>query len=146
MRRIETAWRSVGTKRPPIPGSFLFPSSHRKFLMAQVQELTDRSDFDDLLERSKKQPVALLKHSVACPFSAMGQKEFVGLEGENDPPLYALVVQYARDLSSHIAETLDVKHETPQVLIIKDGEAVYHASHDDITTESLRDAAQKVAA
>lgn len=114
--------------------------------MAQVQELTDRSDFDAMLERSKQQPVALLKHSIACPFSAMGQKEFVGLEDDGDPPLYALVVQYVRDLSGHVAETLDVKHETPQVILIKDGEAIYHASHDDITTESLREAAQKVAA
>jgi bacillithiol system protein YtxJ len=136
----------VGTNSPPIPGSFLFLSSHRKFLMAQVQELTDRSDFDDLLERSKEQPVALLKHSVACPISAQGQKEFVGLEGENDPPLYAVVVQYARDLSNHIAETLGVRHETPQVLIIKDGEAIYHASHHKISTDTLRSEAQKVAA
>jgi bacillithiol system protein YtxJ len=114
--------------------------------MAQVQELTDRSDFDALLERSKEGPVALLKHSIACPISAQGQKEFVGLEDDGDPPLYAVVVQYARDLSGHIAETLGVRHETPQVLLIKDGEAFYDASHSDISTDALRAAAQEVAA
>lgn len=114
--------------------------------MAQVQELTDRSDFDALLARSKQEPVALLKHSIACPISARGQKEFVGLEGDDDPPLYAVVVQYARDLSDHIAETLGVRHETPQVLLIKDGEAIYHASHHHISTDALRSEAQKVAA
>jgi bacillithiol system protein YtxJ len=114
--------------------------------MAKVQELIDRSDFDALLEQSKQEPVALLKHSIACPISAQGQKEFVGLEDDGDPPLYAIVVQYARDLSDHIAETLGVQHETPQVVLIKDGEAFYDASHFDITTDALRSAAQKVAA
>jgi bacillithiol system protein YtxJ len=113
--------------------------------MAQVQELNDHSDFDALLEQSKQQPVALLKHSIACPISARGQQEFVGLEGENDPPLFAIVVQYARDLSNHIADALGVRHETPQVLLIKDGEAVYHASHHDISTDDLRSAARSAA-
>jgi bacillithiol system protein YtxJ len=113
--------------------------------MAQVQELSDRSDFDALLERSKDHPVALFKHSIACPISAQGQKQFVGLEGDGAPPLYAVVVQYARDLSAHIAETLDVRHETPQAIVIKDGEAVYHASHYDISTDDLRTAARDAA-
>ncbi len=114
--------------------------------MAQVQELRDRSDFDALLEASKQQPVALLKHSIACPISARGQREFVGLEGTDDPPLYVIVVQYARDLSNHIAETLGVRHETPQVLLIKDGEAVYDASHRAISTDALREAAATIRA
>jgi bacillithiol system protein YtxJ len=69
----------------------------------------------------------------------------VGLEGDDDPPLYAIVVQYARDLSNHIAEALGVRHETPQVLLIKDGEAIYHASHYDISTDDLRSAAHSAA-
>ncbi len=111
--------------------------------MAQVQELHDAADFDALLDASRDQPVALLKHSISCPISARGQKEFVQLEDDADPPLYAVVVQYARDVSDQIAERLGVQHETPQVLIVANGEAVYHASHYDITTDALRDAAQK---
>ena len=108
--------------------------------MAQVQELSDRSDFDALLEASKQQTIALLKHSIACPISARGQREFVGLEGTDDPPLYAVVVQYARDLSNHIEDALGVRHETPQVILIKDGKAVHNVSHRAISTESLREA------
>ena len=113
--------------------------------MAQVHELSDRSDFDALLEHSKQQPVALLKHSIACPISARGQEQFVGLEEDGDPPLYAIVVQYARDLSDHIAKALGVRHETPQVLLIKDGEVIYHASHYDVSTDALRAAAEQAA-
>ena len=109
--------------------------------MAKVQELSTRADADAMLEASKEAPVYLLKHSIACPISARGQMEFVGLEGDDDPPLYAVVVQYARDVSTYLAEALGVKHETPQAILIKDGEAVNVTSHYDIKTDDLREAA-----
>ena len=83
----------------------------------------------------------LLKHSIACPISARGQMEFVGLEADGDPPLYCVVVQYARDVSRHLADTLDVPHETPQALLLSGGQAVAVFNHYDITTDALRAAA-----
>lgn len=109
--------------------------------MAQVQELVTTADADAMLEASHETPVYLLKHSIACPISARGQMEFVGLEGDGDPPLYAVVVQYARDVSSYLAEQLGVKHETPQAILIKDGEAVDVKSHGAIRLAALREAA-----
>ena len=111
--------------------------------MAQVQELTTRTQVDDLVHESNAHPVAVLKHSIACPISARGQREFVALEDDGDPPLYAVVVQYARDISNYIAEKTGVRHETPQVLILSGGEVVYSASHYDISSGALREAAQK---
>lgn len=111
--------------------------------MAQIHELHVPTDFDALLEASHEQPVALLKHSTACPISARGQKQFVQLEEDGDLPLYTVVVQHTPDLSDHIAETLGVRHETPQAIIIADGEAVYHASHYEVSAEALRDAADR---
>ena len=108
--------------------------------MAQVQELTSTADTDAMLQASHDTPVYLLKHSIACPISARGQMEFVGLEGKGDPPLYAVVVQYARDVSSYLAEQLGVKHETPQAILIQDGEAVDVKSHHDIRIGALREA------
>ena len=89
--------------------------------MAKVQELATRADADAMLEASNEAPVYLLKHSIACPISARGQMEFVGLEGDADPPLYAVVVQYARDVSEYLAEQLGVRHETPQAVLIANG-------------------------
>ncbi len=111
--------------------------------MAQVQELSTRTQVDDLVYESYAHPVAVLKHSIACPISARGQREFVALEEDGDPPLYAVVVQYARDVSNYIAEKVGVRHETPQVLILSGGEVVYSASHFDISSGALREAAQK---
>lgn len=110
--------------------------------MAQVQELSSQADADAMFESSHDGPVYLLKHSIACPISARGQMEFVALEGDGDPPLYAVVVQYAREVSSYIAEQLGVKHETPQAILIKDGEAVDVKSHGAIRIDALRAAAQ----
>ena len=109
--------------------------------MAQVNELATREDADAMLRASHESPIYLLKHSIACPISARGQMEFVGLEGDDDPDLYAVVVQYARDVSNYLAETLGVKHETPQAILIKDGEAVDVKSHGSIRTDDLRTAA-----
>ena len=110
--------------------------------MAQVQELASRDDADAMLKASHDAPVYLLKHSIACPISARGQMEFVGLEGDADPALYAVVVQYARDVSSYLAETLDVQHETPQAILISKGKAVDVKSHGSIRLDALRSAAE----
>ena len=110
--------------------------------MAQVHELSTTADADAMLEASHDAPVYLLKHSIACPISARGQMEFVGLEGDADPPLYAVVVQYARDVSTYLAETLGVQHETPQAILIKDGQAVDVKSHGSIRLADLREAAE----
>ena len=108
--------------------------------MAKVEELATTQDADRMIQASYESPVYLLKHSIACPISARGQMEFVGLEDDDDPDLYAVVVQYARDVSTYLAEALGVKHETPQAILIKDGEAVSVASHYDIATDALREA------
>lgn len=113
--------------------------------MASVTELKTQDDVDAMLKASHDGPVALLKHSVACPISARGQEQFVGLEGEGDPKLYAVVVQYARELSGYIAETLGVQHETPQAIILKDGEPASVFNHHRIKTADLREAAQNAA-
>lgn len=110
--------------------------------MAQVQELVTTADADAMLEASHEAPVYLLKHSISCPVSARGQMEFVGLEGDADPPLYAVVVQYARDVSTYLAEHLGVRHETPQAILIKDGEAVDVKSHGSVRLSALREAVQ----
>jgi bacillithiol system protein YtxJ len=114
--------------------------------MANVTELQTLQDFEQLLEASHERPVALLKHSIACPVSAQGQAAFVRVDGPEAPGLYAVVVQYAREVSNHIAAHTGVRHETPQVLVFAGGEVTYHASHFRITTDALREASREAAA
>lgn len=111
--------------------------------MATVSELKNRADADAMIAASQERPVYVLKHSIACPISARGQLEFVGLEQPGDPALYCVVVQYARDVSAYLAETLDVAHETPQAILLQGGQAVQVFNHYDIQTDALREASRQ---
>lgn len=52
---------------------------------------------------------------------------------------YYLDLKSFRDISNAIAEKFSVHHESPQVLLIKDGECIYDASHMDISVEELKE-------
>ena len=106
-----------------------------------METLTTQEALNDLVERSNSEPVILYKHSVVCPVSARAQEQVVELK--HDIPTYAVVVQYARDISEQVAETFDIKHETPQVIIVKEGKPVADFSHANITTKAVRDAVEQ---
>lgn len=92
-----------------------------------------------VLKESKEKPVILFKHSNSCPVSSDAHDRVKKLErqGAISESMYILIVQNAREISDRVEEDLGVKHETPQVLIIRDKEAEYHASHDDIEADEL---------
>jgi bacillithiol system protein YtxJ len=92
-----------------------------------------------VLTESHENPVILFKHSNSCPVSADAHNEIKQLERQEvvEDDMYILIVQNSPEISEQIAEELDVKHETPQVLIISDGKAIYHADHGDITTNEV---------
>ena len=113
--------------------------------MAQITELMTGADVEAMIAASHDGPVVLFKHSMACAASARMQSQFTALEGPGGPPLYAVVVQYARAASDHVARALGVKHETPQALVVRDGEVLLHLSHGAIRTERLREAARQAA-
>ena len=53
-----------------------------------------------------------------------------------------IVVQEARSLSDLVARETGIRHESPQVILFRNGEAVWNTSHHGITAESLREALQ----
>ena len=80
----------------------------------------------------------LLKHSSTCPISQAGYEEFEKfVDDHSDIPTFYLVVQEARPLSNHIAETFHVKHESPQVILFKNKDVAFHTSHWNITYDTL---------
>lgn len=111
--------------------------------MAPPRELRDPADVDALLAASHEGPVVLFKHSIACGLSAHSRQKLRHLDAAMDPPLFLLVVQHAREASAYASERLGVRHETPQAILVKDGVAVYHASHLAISAAALREAAHE---
>lgn len=95
-----------------------------------------------ILKESKDRPVILFKHSNTCPVSSDAHDKIKKLErqGAISESMYILIVQNAEAISDRVAEELEVTHETPQVIVIRNHEAVYHANHDEVDPDKLADA------
>jgi len=81
----------------------------------------------------------IFKHSTRCSISLMAKRNFE-LDWNAIPEnttLYFLDLIAHRDISALIAETFQVHHESPQVLLIKDGECILDLSHSDISAEGI---------
>lgn len=79
----------------------------------------------------------LFKHSTRCSISLMAKRKFE-FEWDALPPetsLYFLDLIKNRNISNAIADMFKVHHESPQLLLIKDGECIYETSHSDISAE-----------
>jgi len=102
--------------------------------------LTDLGQLNEIMELSHQQPVAIFKHSTRCSISRMALKQFENefdLEGSVTP--YYLDLLNHRDISQEIATRFDVYHQSPQLLLIKEGKSIYDASHSDIDTVELKE-------
>ena len=107
--------------------------------MGSFARITDTNAFQHLLDRSNQVPVVIFKHSLTCPISASAYDRMSEFDGE----VALLEVQRARDLSNEIEEKLKVQHESPQVIVLRNGEVVWNASHFKITSEAVAEAVRK---
>jgi bacillithiol system protein YtxJ len=103
--------------------------------------LTDLEQLDTIKEESKQQPVALFKHSTTCSISATALDRFerksARKEDKKGVKFYYLDLLNHRPISKAIAELFEVEHQSPQLLLIKDGKSVYDESHYGIDFEEL---------
>ena len=104
---------------------------------------------DDHLEaayaQSERRPVVLFKHSRTCSVSTGARRQMERLTNEDDPPVYELVVQQSRALSQHIGEALEIRHASPQAIVLSQRRPVAHFSHGRVTAEAVREAAKQAA-
>jgi len=99
----------------------------------QFTPINDTSTLERLLTRSHTEPVILFKHSTTCPISASAYRQMSQVEED----VSLVVVQRARDVSNEIAARTGIRHESPQAIVLRNGEAVWTASHFDITSEAV---------
>ena len=101
-------------------------------------ELTDLGQLNEIIFVSNEKPVAIFKHSTRCSVSRMALKQFENEFNSSDKVTpYFLDLIAHRDISNAIADQFGVRHESPQLILIKDGKAVYNVSHSDIDAEEL---------
>jgi bacillithiol system protein YtxJ len=107
---------------------------------AKFYTLDKMEQFDEIDEISQSKPVVLFKHSTRCSISRMALKQF---DTEFNYPeekidWYLLDLLNHRDLSNEIASRYNVMHQSPQIVVIRNGKAVFNESHDSISAEDLK--------
>ena len=101
-------------------------------------ELTDLLQLDEIIAISNEKPVAIFKHSTRCSVSRMVLKQFENEFNSSDKviPYFLDLIEY-RAISNEIANRFGVTHQSPQLILIKEGKAVYNVSHSDIDAKEL---------
>jgi bacillithiol system protein YtxJ len=109
-------------------------------MSARVEPLTRTDDLDEVFARPR---VLIYKHSARCWMCKKALKDVRDFAGVNpDVAVYMVDVMGNRDVSDEIARRFDLKHESPQVILVEASGAVWHANHMKITPAALSSAAE----
>jgi bacillithiol system protein YtxJ len=118
----------------------IFSSSNEEIPQSRVgwNLLKEMGQLNEIAVASTTKPVVIFKHSTTCSISRMALKNFereFDLQEEITP--YFLDLLNHRDISNEIASKFEVAHQSPQLLLIKNGKAIYTASHENIDATVL---------
>ena len=102
-------------------------------------QLTNLSQLNEIQEVSNQKPAIIFKHSTTCSISRMALKNFEReYDLQNKVEAYFLDLLNFRVISNEIATKFNVVHQSPQLLLIKNGIATYNVSHDRIDADELK--------
>jgi bacillithiol system protein YtxJ len=103
------------------------------------KQLTDLAELNTIVKESNEKAVVIFKHSTRCGISRMVLKQFENEFHSHDTITpYFLDLLAHRDISNAIATRFLVAHQSPQMIVIKEGVAVYSASHESIDAAELQ--------
>ena len=101
---------------------------------APFAPVPDRTALAQLFAESHTAPVVLFQHDPFCGISARAHRELAQLSG----PVHRVDVARQQDLTRDITTRTGVRHASPQVLVLRNGRAVWSAAHGAITTAAVR--------
>ena len=102
-------------------------------------EVGDKQELEQLFARSHDEPVIIFKHSLTCPISSAAYDEMRRVGST----VALVVVQRARDISREVQSRTGVRPESPQALILRDGQVVWSASHWKVTADAVERAREQ---
>jgi monothiol bacilliredoxin len=116
--------------------------SHSGDAVSSLQDIDSIQELESALVESRTRPVLLFKHSLTCPISTRAFNELQSYLENADPRIsYKLItVQTAADVSEEAASRLQLRHESPQAILVRHGREVWNASHFRITASALDEA------
>ncbi|MDP5122207.1 MAG: bacillithiol system redox-active protein YtxJ [Spirosomaceae bacterium] len=96
------------------------------------------ADIENIKAISHNKPVVIFKHSTTCSISATALSRFERKwNAAANADIYLLDLLRHRDLSALIADTFGVQHQSPQLLVIKNGESTFNSSHFGISADEV---------
>ena len=101
------------------------------------KNLTSIDQLDAIATKSFNLPQVLFKHSTRCSISSMALNRLETNTAPQGVDFYLLDLLQHRDISAAIAEKFKVHHESPQVLVIINGECTYDESHMGISMDEI---------
>lgn len=103
------------------------------------QHLREVNQLDKIVSDSKARPVAIYKHSTTCGISRMVLRQIESTYDidANQMDIYYLDLKAYRDVSNEVAARFQVIHQSPQMIVIKNGTAVYADSHGGVNVPVL---------
>ncbi|MCS5491056.1 bacillithiol system redox-active protein YtxJ [Algoriphagus limi] len=104
------------------------------------QKLTQVEQIEEIKRQSMDRPVLIFKHSTRCSISSMSLDRLTrNWQSEDDEKVTAFfldLISY-RDLSNQVAREFGVPHQSPQVILVKEGQVVYEDSHFGISYQGI---------
>jgi bacillithiol system protein YtxJ len=104
--------------------------------------LRSTEDLEQVIHLSHEKPQVIFKHSTRCNISSVAKNRLERAGGTNELPFHYLDLISYRSLSNAVADRFAVEHESPQILLIKNGKCIYTESHMGIDMEDIKDQAQ----
>jgi len=99
--------------------------------------LNDYNQVQNLVEASHLKPQAIFKHSTRCSISVMAKSRLERSEFPEQIQFHYLDLLQYRDISNKIAEQFGVYHQSPQILLIKNGECIFEETHSAISMDEI---------
>lgn len=101
--------------------------------------LDDALQIDKAIEVSTEKPVVIFKHSTRCGISRMVLKQFQNNAEFDEEAVLLLYLDLLahRNISDEISNRFGILHQSPQMIILKDGEVVHHSSHSSIVPSAV---------
>jgi bacillithiol system protein YtxJ len=100
--------------------------------------LTEEAQLDEIIADSHQKPVVIFKHSTRCSISSTALNRLERAWKEEESPAFLLDLISFRSISQKIAEIFEIEHQSPQVLVISNGQCIYSATHWDINMDEIK--------
>ena len=99
--------------------------------------LTDEGQLNEIIIKSQHRPQVIFKHSTRCSISSVALQRLQKAQQPEGLDFYFLDLLAHRSLSNRVVEVFGVHHESPQVLVIKQGKCVFDESHLGISMTDI---------